>query len=190
MFWFLHRQRGYPRYMTQAELESEGVLLAALRAAEGAPQDTGAVIEMLRRAVGRAVERGSLLRLTVEDEDGTPVDYLFLNTQQGRRAVDQVRNGELLLEVTGPLREPHMGRPRPTIFELYEQNVGLLQPLLAEELREAADTYPEEWVIDAFRIAAENNVRNWRYIKSILERWAREGRNDDRPRRNTRGRSG
>ena len=33
MFWFLYRQTGQPRYMTWAELASEGVLLGALRAA-------------------------------------------------------------------------------------------------------------------------------------------------------------
>jgi DnaD/phage-associated family protein len=178
MFWFLHRQRGYPRYMTQVELGAERVLLAALR--ETGDEDP---VVILQQAVDRAVERGTLLRLTIEGEDGADVDYLFVNTPQGRRAVEAVRSGELELEVTGPVREPHVEGIRPTIFELYEQNVGLLQPLLAEELRDAADTYPESWITDAFRIAAESNVRSWRYIKSILERWAHEGRQDDRPRR-------
>ncbi|MBC7239383.1 MAG: DnaD domain protein, partial [Chloroflexi bacterium] len=70
--------------------------------------------------------------------------------------------------------------PRPNIFELYEQNIGLLQPLLAQELEEAARDYPPEWIEDAFRIAVERNVRHWRYIRAILERWATEGR-DGKP---------
>jgi DnaD/phage-associated family protein len=72
-------------------------------------------------------------------------------------------------------------RESPGIFELYEQNIGLLQPLLAEELAEAESTYPASWIVDAFRIAAEHNVRNWRYIKSILERWQRDGKDDEGP---------
>ncbi len=31
---------------------------------------------------------------------------------------------------------------------------------------------------DAFRIAVENNKRNWRYIKAILRRWQEKGRHE------------
>jgi DnaD/phage-associated family protein len=69
---------------------------------------------------------------------------------------------------------------RPNIFVLYEQNVGLLQPIIAEELQEAERAYPQEWIEEAFRIAVENNVRNWKYIRRILERWAAEGKDNDK----------
>src|SRR5206468_2494137 len=39
---------------------------------------------------------------------------------------------------------------RPNIFVLYEQNIGLLSPLLADELKDAADQYPGEWIEAAF----------------------------------------
>ncbi|MCD6519938.1 MAG: DnaD domain protein [Anaerolineae bacterium] len=173
MFWFLNRQRGYPRYMTMAELEAEGVLMRALEAgAEGQNP-----VELLHQAVARAVQRGTLLQLSIEDEEGT-TDYLFLNTPQGRKAVQEVKRGELVLDKVGPVREPYVPRPRPNIFTLYEENIGLLRPLLVEELEEAAATYPAEWIEEAFRIAVERNVRNWRYIKRILERWATEGKDD------------
>jgi DnaD/phage-associated family protein len=174
MFWFLNRQQGYPRYMTLPELEAEGLLLSTLRA-DGA--DSAVAIERLHAAVERAVARGTLLRLRIEDQEGH-CDYLFMNTPQGRRAVAQVHAGELLLERVGRVREPHVERPRPSIFSLYEQNIGLLQPLLAEELAAAERDYPQEWIEDAFRLAAEQNARNWRYIRAILERWARDGKDD------------
>ena len=104
-----------------------------------------------------------------------------MNTPQGRKAVDEVRRGDLVLETAGHVREPHIDRDRLTIFELYEQNIGLLQPMLAEELKEAERTYPEAWIRDAFRIAVEQNARRWRYIASILERWARDGKDDGEP---------
>jgi DnaD/phage-associated family protein len=72
---------------------------------------------------------------------------------------------------------------RPNIFVLYEQNIGLIQPLIAEELREAEKTYPAAWIEEAFKIAVERNARNWRYIQRILERWAAEGKDDGRDRR-------
>jgi len=175
MFWFLNRQRGYPRYMTMAEMREEGGLLSSLRHA----QDSKTVdpLAELARGVEKAVARGTLLKLNICGETGQ-TDYLFLNTPRGRKAVGEVKRGELVLEARGPIREAHIDKPRPNIFELYEQNIGLLQPLLAEDLQEAAQTYPDEWIEDAFRISVERNVRNWRYIKAILERWSREGRDD------------
>jgi DnaD/phage-associated family protein len=75
--------------------------------------------------------------------------------------------------------------PRPNIFELYEDNIGLLSPLLADELRDAEATYPSDWIGDAFRIAVANNVRKWSYIQAILESWATEGRGDGTTQRGT-----
>jgi len=181
MMWSLHRQRGYPRYLTVPELEAEGPLLSALDCCGEADP-----VPILHRALDRAVERGTLLRLRVGVE-GDAVDYVFVNTAQGRKAVREVKRGELILEKTGPVREPHIERERPRILELYEQNIGLLQPLLVEELLEAEDAYPQGWIEEAFRIALQNNVRRWTYIKSILERWATQGKDDGRPAARRRG---
>ncbi len=65
---------------------------------------------------------------------------------------------------------------RPNIFVLYEQNIGLLSPLIADQLRDAADHYPQEWIEAAFREAIQYNKRNWKYISAILRRWETEGR--------------
>ncbi len=65
---------------------------------------------------------------------------------------------------------------RPNIFVLYEQNIGLLSPLLADQLIEAEKQYPHEWIEDAFREAVQRNKRNWSYIRAILRRWETEGR--------------
>ena len=62
------------------------------------------------------------------------------------------------------------------VFSIYEQNIGMLTPIIAERLKDAEQTYPLEWIEDAFREAVENNKRSWRYVESILNRWAVEGR--------------
>ena len=31
---------------------------------------------------------------------------------------------------------------------------------------------------EAFRLAAERNVRHWRYVRAILQRWAAQGKDD------------
>jgi DNA replication protein len=187
LFWSFNRQRGYPRYLTAAELEAEGMLLSALRAETGVDP-----LVALRDAVEKGVSRGTLLRVSIypseksggrDEASETPgpvsaVDYLFLNTPQGRKAVEQVRNGELLLETTGYIREAHVAQTHPPIVQLYEQNIGLIPPLLVEELVEAERLYPANWIEEAFKIAVGNNARKWHYIRSILERWASEGKDD------------
>ena len=70
--------------------------------------------------------------------------------------------------------------PRPpareSIFALYEQNIGMITPMIAEELKEAEKLYPEQWIKQAFKEAVVMNKRSWRYISRILERWASEGK--------------
>ncbi len=178
MLWYVTNQRGYPRYMTLAELEAESVVLAAL---DDGSTDAARAQERLRRAVDSAVARGTLLRLQVADDRGGTV-YLLINSPEGRRAMREVQRGELELDTRGPVvAEPQIRPERPTIYALYEQNIGLLQPLIVDELRQAERDYPPEWIEDAFRIAAERNVRHWRYVEAILERWARTGRAGAKP---------
>ena len=67
--------------------------------------------------------------------------------------------------------------PAINIFALYEQNIGIITPMIAEELKEAENVYPRPWIEDAFKEAVALNKRSWRYISRILERWASEGKN-------------
>jgi len=137
----------------------------------------------LGRALDSAVGRGVLLRLKVArpDSDSATAEWFFLNTESGRALFERAANGELDLG-GAPLPEvPAAPAERPNIFTLYERNIGLLQPLLVEELEEAEKLYPMEWVEEAFKIAVEQNVRRWRYIRAILERWRDEGKEDEQP---------
>src|SRR5262249_54743756 len=95
----------------------------------------------------------------------------------GRRALAALRSRASSTDA--PPARPAAAQPgpdRPSIFALYEANVGLVQPLIADELRQAAELYPAAWVEDAFAQAVAYNRRSWRYVKRILERWATEGR--------------
>jgi DnaD/phage-associated family protein len=112
-------------------------------------------------------------------------DWYFANSARGRQAVDDLLAGKWTpAEADEPLL---LQSERPNIFVLYEQNIGPLAPLLAEELMEAEDQYPASWIEDAFQEAVELNVRNWRYIQRILERWSKEGKEDEAARRGDRG---
>ncbi len=130
----------------------------------------------LAQGLNRAVERGVLLSVQVENEDGLH-DLYFLNSERGRQAQAKIEEGEVgVVAVSGLEIAPPA--KRPNIFELYEDNIGLISPILADELKDAEVTYPQEWIEDAFKIAVENNVRKWSYIRAVLDRMATVGRDD------------
>jgi DnaD/phage-associated family protein len=170
LFYALGRRHGYPRFVTERELRAEAPLLASLG-------DGGSVapLEELEKGLALAVDRGSLLRLDIER--GAVSEALFTtNTPANRRAFDQVRDGRMPL---GRALPPVAGAPasqRENVFHLYEANIGPLTPLVAEELKEAEQLYPYEWLEEALREAALQNKRSWRYAAAILQRWATEGR--------------
>ena len=62
IFWLLYRKKGYPGFVTYRELVSDPVLLSGLRG-EGSPA------ELLRCSLEQAVSRGTLLHLTLEQEE-------------------------------------------------------------------------------------------------------------------------
>lgn len=160
--WRLGRQHGRVRYLRRADLAADQALLSGLGDDAATALDT---------ALARAVERGTLLRAQAAIGDETEELY-FANTARGRAAVETIARGEWPSEL-----EP---ATRPNVFTLYEQNIGLLTPLIADELREAEREYPAEWIEDAFREAIALNKRSWKYIRAILERWRAEGKGRQR----------
>ncbi len=103
----------------------------------------------------------------------------------GRIYLAKSPKGRAVVEAVARGGWPEVLRPatRPNIFALYEANIGMLTPLIADELREAEETYPPEWVEDAFREAVAMNKRSWRYIQAILRRWREEGRSNEQGQR-------
>jgi DNA replication protein len=179
IFWLLSQKKGYPRYVSFKELSGDGVLLGGLK-----PLGQGAG-ESLREGLEKAVARGTLLHVAVE-QDGKRDELYFMNTDQGREAVEKIRGGQLEIGVTVLPAEPPLEAERPNIFVLYEQNIGLLQPLIAEQLKDAEQTYPGEWIEEAFQIAVERNKRSWAYVRAILEGWATEGKDHGKGKRDSR----
>ena len=64
-----------------------------------------------------------------------------------------------------------------SISRLYENEIGLLTPMIADALRAASKDYPASWVEDAIQAAARHNARNWSYVETILKRWQKDGKN-------------
>lgn len=172
LFWLLANRRTYPRFITLGELRRDSTLLEALKHVPENPEDA------LARGLAQARERGTFLRLTLEVPSGTQ-DLYFLNGERDRRASAQIRRGELDLGQLGVALEDAPAAPAPNIFALYEENIGMVTPLVADELKDAEKTYPPGWIEEAFREAVALNRRNWRYVARILDRWDREGKDGE-----------
>lgn len=160
----LQSKRGTPRYATAAELETDPALARYLERAGAA--------DGLERGLRRAVELGVLLQLVVETDERRTELY-FLNAPADRRGMEIVRRDGI--DLGRAVDRPAAAVERSGIFALYEALVGTISPLIAEELAEAERLYPAEWLEAAFREAAAQNARSWRYVSRILERWAIEG---------------
>lgn len=162
LFCLLYRKRGYPRFVTLGELAADGGLVRGL---EGG----------LEAALEKACARGTFLSLALERQ-GKRHQLYFLNDPQGQQAVALIERGELPLgEIEAP---PPAPEPTSGIFALYEENIGVITPLIAQELAEAEARYPASWIEAAFREAVAQNKRRWSYIVRILQRWEEEGRGE------------
>ncbi len=175
-FFFAQRQeRRWPRFLTRRELAADGTLLRSLAGLCG-----GQDHEALARGLALAVERGTLIR-AVAETGGREEELYAVNTPAGRRALETLA-GEALAKLEEPL-PPAEGSAAPNIFALYEENIGSITPLIAEDLKEAEERYPPEWVREAIREAVSLNKRSWRYVARILRRWEAEGPDYEKPER-------
>lgn len=167
-YWALRQKQGKFRYLFYEDFAQDESLMQGLAILD-ASQPAEA---LLTAALARATAQKILLCAEVKLDNATQALY-FLNTEVGRKGVEQINLGAW--EPTADERVTILPE-RPTIYQLYEDNIGALTPLIADELRDAEDNYAYEWIVDAIQLAIENNARSWRYIRAILDRWTQEGR--------------
>jgi DnaD/phage-associated family protein len=166
LFYLLKASRRRPRMVAWDTLRGDATLLRSLRAI--APLRP--IEDVLVDGLAAAVRRGTLLHVLIPD--GPRVGNWYLaNTERNRAWAARVVDGDISW-----LPLPVSPGERPSIFALYEHNIGILTPMLAAELREAEEQYPASWFPEAIREAVRSNKRSWRYIRAVLERWARDGR--------------
>lgn len=160
--WALQQKEGDYRYLRFADLCS-----ATATAMHGL---TEAAFD---NALARMLERETLLSAEVL-VSGTRETLYFANTTSGRAAVRQV---ELNQWLPGDTANPIQILPeRPTVYRLYEENIGPLTPLIADDLKDAEAEFGYEWLTEAVEISVHMEKRNMAYILAILERWRKEGK--------------
>ena len=175
LFWLLGQRRGQLRFVSEGELLADATLARALAGMGGDPA------KQIRHGLALAVTRGTLLRHSpseVPDER-----HYLLNTEENRRKLADgataLRPGTFRRDdpaVAIPSNRSRDGATEVNIYDLYENNIGTFGPLMAQQLAEAEDRYPPNWIEEAFKLAVNENKRSWSYIAAILRRWGAEGR--------------
>lgn len=163
-FWSMNAQLKEPRYLILADILRDANLVQMFGSTRSEQEKN------LHDALDRACLRGTLLNALVDGET-----YFFLNSSRGKAAREGLTAGawKPAQDDRVPVR---LAAQRPSIYLLYEQNIGPLTPILSQTLQEAEDTYPAEWIEEAFKIAVTRNARNWNYVEAILKSWKEKGR--------------
>jgi DnaD/phage-associated family protein len=128
-------------------------------------------------ALETAIGLGLVLRFIAQSEQAD-VAWLMLNTHRNLELVSRLVSGDQVPARSFWIDEspPRIALDRPSLFRLYEQNIGPLTPLIAQRLVKAGELYPMEWIETAIDDAVAYNRRSWRYIARILENRSAEGR--------------
>ncbi len=137
IFEILYPKKGMLRFISFGELLSHPGLIDELKES---PKET------LQKVLDNLVRKEVILQLAVTRSESKE-DAFFLNTEPNRLAISRIEAGEIIqegfkFEKTLPVRT----EPPSDIFTLYEQNIGMLTPLIADELKEAIRQYPETWI--------------------------------------------
>ena len=175
--WHIHRKKGAIRCVTLAELRDDPVLRGALDR------------EQIEDAMKGAASLSILARAPINTSTGR-TDLFVLNQESHRTALRRAMAGEIALPAgneewaVGPGR----AKSRPNVFDLYEQEIGIITPVVADELKAAEAEYPREWIQTAVREAALSGKRSWPYVRAILRRWNKEGKSDGKFGRHTKAR--
>ena len=168
IFWQAEVQQGNVHYFRWEDLTTDPALMQMI----GDEDDLKSALEAL-------VELGVIIPAQI---DWMAEVYYFINSPQGRAAVSAIENGKWQDLQKG--RQPvHLVDETPNIFKLYEENIGVITPMMAEILKDDEATYPAWWIKEAIQIAVARNVRTWNYVQGILKRWHKEGYGNEQNRR-------
>ena len=158
--WLLEHQRGYPRYITRDDLRRDRVLSVAI------PDQSD-----FDRILKSAIERGVFLEASINDNS-----CLMFNTESARRALIEVSPTTDNLNKDNDGWETPADSTAPTdAFWAYEENIGILSPMIRQSILAALEDFTDEDITRAIRIAVENESRSWSYVSGILRRWTNEG---------------
>lgn len=171
--WLINTKKGSPRPISADELWSDKTM------ADGLGQKGIELEVAITASLDAIVDKGIFL----STRQGSHTLY-FLNTPQERSSASRWHH-EKPMDVLSEASTTSDQQYSNTVFSEYEDNIGLLTPIIVTKIEEAIEKYPESWIMEAIKIAAERNARNWRYIEAVLSGWTAEGKPHGKPGRNS-----
>ncbi len=99
------------------------------------------------------------------------VDYVANAIDESAQLHSGIEDGDVNGEGNGNY-EGESNNPAATainIFQLFEDEIGSLTPLINDTLQDWEKEYSPEWVADAIKEAVLHNARNQKYIDKILK---------------------
>jgi len=140
-------------------------------------------VEKRRKARSAAGRKGGLSKAGSKFPDKDEAD--FEAVAQANAKANAKANSNPITHI--PLIKESTTTAREEISEVvkaYESEIGVLTGTIKEELVDALDEYPADWIIKALEECAIQNKRNWGYAKAILKRWKVEGFKSDKRQKN------
>ena len=168
-------------FVAEDAIYADDQLLDGVRLAASSRQP----IDEIRHGIEVLVAHDAVVRICVEVGEEESF-WLMPKEPENQRMLTSYVRGERAFpyQTAKTSATTRIAVERPNVFRVYEQNIGVLTPLIADQLIEAIELYPDGWIEDSINEAVSLNRRNWRYIQRILQRWATEGRGDETYRRN------
>jgi len=62
-----------------------------------------------------------------------------------------------------------------SIYDIYENEIGTLNPRQYEELNQFRNKLPDELIIEAINRTSDSNGKNFNYLRAILNTWSNKG---------------
>ena len=166
---------GFEVPISEESIARDKDLRYALRE-EGSPREPDRRIAL---GLDLALARGTILRFIALSGRSEAVWY-YVNTTINRATLAAMIRGAINAPAVVWVNNspPEIATELPNAFRLYEQNIGPLTPILADQITLAIQEYPADWIEEAIGEAVAYNRRSWRYISRILENWTVQGKSD------------
>jgi DNA replication protein len=132
----------------------------------------------IQRGLDQSCREGIFLQLQIGEDD----KILAPNDESGARLITDMKSESVAHHNQSRDSSPETNYERTVVsnvVEKYENEIGMLTPVIADMIAIAEQMYPTTWILEALDIAAQSNARSWKYVAAILARWKNEGKNDD-----------
>ena len=81
---------------------------------------------------------------------------------------------DIIEMIEHPQQDP--AAPAANSFDAFSKNIQFLTQYSSMKLGDLVDEYTDDWVMDAIRVAVENNGLSLRYIEAVLKGWKANGK--------------